>query len=373
MQIPDEKKAKTVSMTLTQSCNLSCRYCYEHFKTSNPMDFDIAYSIINNELNRKDDYELVVLDFFGGEPFLQFELIKNLVEKVRTEEWEHEYIFSCCTNGTLVHGEIQNWLIENSDCFVCVLSYDGTKEMQNINRSNSAGMIDLDFFLTQYGDEAVKMTVSPDTLSMLAEGVIFLQERGFEVSCNPAYGVDWSDKKNTQLLERELNKLTDYYIDNPELTPCSMLDMGIDTVAFGTDKIFRFCGCGIDMVSYDVDGKPYPCHLFMPLSAGMEKAAKASEIIFYDEEIPTELIEDKCKNCIIKSVCPTCYGSNYILFDDIYKHDDSYCILTKIIIKARSYFKGKQWELGQLKLSYEDEQMLLKSILIIQENLVTDN
>jgi radical SAM protein with 4Fe4S-binding SPASM domain len=320
-------------------------------------------------LRKNDDNELVLLDFFGGEPFLEFDLIKKLVASVKSKKWDNNYFFFVDTNGTLIHGDIQDWLIENTDCFSCGLSYDGTYEMQNINRCNSADMIDLDFFLKQYAKEDIKMTVSPETLHMLADGVIFLHEKGFEISCNLAYGVDWSDKSFPEILERELKKLIEYYIENPDITPCSMLNMGIETIAYGTDKIFRYCGCGLDMTAYDVDGKSYPCHLFMPLSAGKKKAARAGELTFYDEEIPIELIEDKCKKCVIKSICPTCYGSNYISFRDIYKHDDSYCKLIKIIMKARSYFKGKQWELGRLKLSHENEQMLLKSILMIQENL----
>jgi len=333
------------------------------------MDFACAYKIISKELSKSDDYDIVVLDFFGGEPFLQFDLIKGLVAAVNAKEWDCDYIFFATTNGTLVHGEIQDWLIENRSCFACGLSYDGTKEMHNTNRCNSADIIDLDFFLKHYGDEDIKMTVSPETLPTLAEGVMYLHDMGFEVSCNLAYGVDWSTAAFSGNLERELNKLIDYYIGNPGVIPCSMLNMGIDTVVFGTDKKFRYCGCGIDMVAYDVDGKPYPCHLFMPLSAGAEKAEKASDLFFYDREIPLELVEEKCRSCVIQSVCPTCYGLNYIAFGDIYRHDDAYCNLTKIITKARSYFKGRQWESGQLVLSKEDEKTLLKSILTIQEYL----
>jgi radical SAM protein with 4Fe4S-binding SPASM domain len=267
-----------------------------------------------------------------------------------------------------VHDEIQDWLIDNVDCFTCILSYDGNANMQNINRSSSAGMIDLDFFLKYYGCEDIKMTVSPNTLPMLAEGVISLHKKGFGVSCNLAYGVDWTDKALSSVLETELQKLIDYYITNPNVSPCSMLNMGIETVAYGNDKLFRFCGCGIEMAAYDVDGKVYPCHLFMPLAAG-SKAANASELFFYSEEIPLKHIEEKCRDCVIKTICPTCYGSSYIAYGDIYKRDEAYCTLIKIIVKARSFLKGRQWELGQLKLSHDDEQMLLRSILIIQDNL----
>ena len=365
----EERKIRTVIITLTNSCNLSCSYCYEEFKHSGSMSFDVAYEIISRELNKPGDFDLILLDFFGGEPFLQFKLITRIVASVKARVWKNDYLFHADTNGTLVHGEIREWLIANSDCFVCGLSYDGTKEMQNVNRSNSADMIDLDFFLKQYCNEGIKMTVSPETLSMFGEGVLYLHSKGAEVSCNLAYGVDWSAGLLEETLENELTKLIDFYVEHPEITPCSMLNMEIDAVAFGTEKMFRYCGCGIEMVAYDIDGKPYPCHLFMPLSAGVIKAAKVSELTFHEGEIPIEYIEEKCRGCVIKSVCPTCYGSNYITFGDINRHDDQYCKLTKIIIKARSYFKGRQWELGQLQLSNEDEKVLLRSIITIQDNL----
>ena len=65
----------------------------------------------------------------------------------------------------------------------------------------------------------VKMTISRETLPTMAEGVIYAHKRGFEVSCNLAYGIDWSDPDNVAILDRELHKLIDFYIANPQITP----------------------------------------------------------------------------------------------------------------------------------------------------------
>ena len=78
--------------------------------------------------------------------------------------------------------------------------------MHNINRSNSYDDIDLDFFLEMYPAQDVKMTISKDTLPNLAEGVIELHHKGFLVSCNLAYQIDWSAEENVEILNRELNK-----------------------------------------------------------------------------------------------------------------------------------------------------------------------
>ena len=101
----------------------------------------------------------------------------------------------------------------------------------------------------------------------------------------------------------------------------------------------------------------------------MEKAKESLSLKFYNEEIPQELVEEKCLKCVAQAICPTCYGANYAATGNMYHHDDNYCELTKIIIKARSYFKAMQWQKGQLHLSNEELVHLLNSIKIIQEEL----
>lgn len=78
-----------------------------------------------------------------------------------------------------------------------------------------------------------------------------------------------------------------------------MLNMGIYNVGLEQDEAFRYCGAGYSMRSYDVDGRVYPCQFFMPLSVGEDKAQKANEIVFPSEEIPKELLDDKCRSCIV--------------------------------------------------------------------------
>ena len=65
----DEPKIKAVSITLTQSCNLACVYCYEQHKSSQIIPVDTAKRIIDKELAGCDNYDHIELDFFGGEPF----------------------------------------------------------------------------------------------------------------------------------------------------------------------------------------------------------------------------------------------------------------------------------------------------------------
>ena len=223
-------KRKYLTITLTESCNLSCTYCYENHKSLRCMNIDTLEKIIKNEMCSNDGFSEVEIGLFGGEPFIKFDLIKEIYEYIKILNSSKKYIFFASTNGTLVHGEIKEWL-KSHPYFVCGLSYDGTPEMTNVNRSNSANKIDLSFFKEQYPNQPVKMTISKETLPHLSEGVIFLQRKGFDVSCNLAYGIDWSDNINKEKLENELMKLVEFYLNNPELKPCSMLDMSISNIA----------------------------------------------------------------------------------------------------------------------------------------------
>ena len=208
-------------------------------------------------------------------------------------------------------------------------------------------------------------------LPNLAEGVIFLHEKGFKVSCNLAYNIDWSDESNKEILQRELMKLIEFYLEHPEIKPCLMLDMPITNVSsvHEKNKFVRFCGAGVSTTAYHIDGTAYPCQFFMPLSVGTEKAKESLSLKFYNSEIPEELIEEKCLKCVVQSICYTCYGANYAATGNMYRHDDNYCELTKIIVKARSYFKAMQWQKGQLHLSEGETMQLLNSIRIIQTEL----
>ena len=364
-----ELRTKTVTLTLTESCNLACSYCYEHHKSQKKMNLPQAKQIIDFELSNMDGFDNLEFDLFGGEPFLEFDLVKEITDYICLKKGDIPCTVFASTNGTLVHGDIQTWLTEHSGCFICGLSLDGTRDMHNVNRSDSYDSIDLNFFLKMYPEQDVKMTISKETLPDLAEGVIDMQQKGFLVSCNLAYGIDWSDPQNTEILNRELHKLIDFYLEHPDIEPCSMLAMGISNVGSFEEHAVRYCGAGKYMRAYDVDGRDYPCQFFMPLSVGEEKACAVKDIKFPDEYLPEELLDEKCKTCVVRSACPNCFGSNYASTGSIYSRDDNLCRLTKIVMKARSYFRAKQWELGQLHESPDELQTLLRAIVNIQEKL----
>ncbi len=365
---------RTITLTLTENCNLSCIYCYEHNKANNSMTFETAKKIIDKHLTN-DTNERVIIDFFGGEPFLEFPLIKQIVDYVETSQKNNKYqnkkiVFFATTNGTLIHNEIKQWLLSKPH-FICGLSLDGNKKMHDLNRCNSFDQIDLDFFLTRYPTQGIKMTLSEKSLPHLAEGVIFCHSKGFIIHCNLACGIDWNKTKHKKELEKQLSILINYYLNNPQIEPCSILNYDIKRVGFeNTEKtIKKWCGTGTHMHTYDVNGNAYPCQFFMPMSCGAEKAKQAKNITFIDE-VPLTMLDQKCQTCLLNPCCPTCYGANYFSTGDIYKKDDGECILQKTIFKANAYFYAKKWEHNLLKKEDEkSETAILNAILKISEEL----
>lgn len=328
------------------------------------MSFETAREIIDREIN-DDNYEEYEIDFFGGEPFLEFELIKKVFDYTITTYPRKLLLFTATTNGTLVYGEIQEWLQKRAKMFCCGLSLDGTKRMHDINRCNSFDRIDIEFFRRTWPEQEMKMTVSQETLPYLSEGIMFMHERGYAFTVNLAFDIDWSKSDNEQILERELVKLIDYYLANPDTVPCTLLNIPIWKVAIDeTKNSFRQCGAGIEMVSYDYDGKGYPCQFFMPLSIGRERAKQAESIVF-PENVSKDDFHDECGNCMAIEICHTCYGANYAATGNIFSKDKNWCKLQKIIFKANAYFASKKFENGTLQCSDAELPYMLKSVVML--------
>lgn len=360
---------KDVTLTITEACNLNCVYCYENHKSKHEMTFETAKKILDYELIVNDGKTQVTIDFFGGEPFMNFELIQKICNYVWDRDWPKQYIFFATTNGTLIHGNIKNWITQNKDRFWLGLSIDGNEYMQNINRCNSFSQIDLDYFLREWPEQAVKMTISRETLPHLADGCIYLHEKGFKVTCNLAYGLDWSDAICQQILSEQLMELIDYYVEHPNIAPCSMLDRRIDGFMEKRSEFHKWCGAGTDMRVYSTFGEYFPCQFFMPLSIGIEQAELSHKIDFGNDDV---LRDSMCDGCILIPICPTCYGSNYARTGDISKKDKSECELNKLTILANSYFRYRllnRYTDEELGITIYDRKRLTDAIVAIQNHM----
>lgn len=329
-------KKKEVMLILTEGCNLACSYCFEHYKTHKNMDFETAKRIIDQEMTSEDGTEECQFTMFGGEPFLEFDLIRKIYDYIEKNisTWNKRAFIFVNTNGTLTNEEAKEWLEKRKKYIVCGLSLDGTKEMHDRNRSGSFDKIDLEFYKKCWPGQLVKMTVSKETLPMLAEGVMFIHELGYGCGCTFAYGIEWSQRL-IEVLEEQLEILVNYYIDHPEVKLCKILDIDFAGILKTPQTNFKRCGAGTAMKAYDTEGNLYPCHTFSPVGLG-EEAAR-----FINYKLPeTDIVdEEHCIQCKYYLICPTCYGANYIYTGSVSKRSQWLCEFFKLCVKASAHIQ----------------------------------
>ena len=354
-------KQKVIMLLITYKCNLRCSYCYEPKVSNFKMSIEKAKHIIQEQIDGLDEkYETVEIQFMGGEPLLEFPLIKECAEWLWiTPITDKKIILFAPTNGTLLTAEMKAWFEKNKDRFNLGLSFDGDMAMQNANRSSSFNNVDLDFFVKTWPDQSVKMTISPDTISNMAEGVMFLHRKGFKyISADLAMGnsIEWT-KEKLVIYKTELKKLVEFYLANPQLIPFSMLRVDVNSIMHINAATHKTCSCGEDMVCVDWTGKAYACHLFSPVTISMEKAAKAAKTIDFKDHLCFN--NGKCAKCILNTVCTHCYGMNYVCSDDINTPSPFHCRAFKLQFVANC-----RYQLQIAKRNGEDDAILRINKLI---------
>jgi uncharacterized protein len=378
-------------LIVSYNCNLNCIYCYIHNKSffdnthrqngvdieddivplkapqGKTMPVDIAQRAIIDIFKEGNTigYDEIEIDFVGAEPLTVYENLKYICEWFWSNEWSKPNIFFATTNGTLLDDEMKNWFYLNRNRFVLGLSCDGNIKTQNINRSDSGLSIDYDFFLNTWPDQPLKMTISENTVGYLSENIIYLQERGFLLNANPANGMNSWQESHIKEYGRQLIKLLQYYLRNPEMPPSSLFSIGLPAILDSFHmKSTKYCGAGEGYDIIDVDGERYPCHMFSPLVLSESRLELIDNIDFSR----TESFEDiKCRDCILKKICPSCYGLNFKTYGDPAIREKILCEL--FILQVMANCKYHIYKLsGKKNISFE-EQQTAKAVKLIYDKL----
>ncbi|MBQ3452364.1 MAG: 4Fe-4S cluster-binding domain-containing protein [Selenomonadaceae bacterium] len=319
-------RRRTCMLMVTHACNLNCSYCYETHKKNAYMDVNLAKEIILREaqfVNDSDQFDELQIDFMGGEPLMNFPLIKEIVEWLEGDVISVPWICFATTNATLLTDEIKAWLREHKNSFTLGASYDGTSKMQSTNRGTEKHNMDLAFFREVWSHQPLHMTISKETLPTLAEGVLDIQAKDQKVEASLAQGVNWTID-DALMYREQLCILKDTYLKNTALTPFNRLTRFVNVYdAPATEKTQKkWCGTGKGMATYDIDGKKYGCHMFTPLVLGKDKALPADAV---EWDSPESNADDYCKNCVLRFFCPTCPGFNYKYRGHLAVRDKRWC------------------------------------------------
>lgn len=364
------KEIRKIVLIITQACNLACVYCYEQYKSNQQMDFQLAQRIIDGEIEKFGDTHLLTIEFFGGEPFLKFDLIKSVFNYVQERYHTYNIRFCATTNGTLLSSEVTSWLAKHKDVFECTLSLDGTEEMHNVNRPYRDGQgsysdINIDFFVQTYTDPRAKMTVSKMTLPNLFDGVKHIEHLGFWPVVDLAAVENYWTLDEMRIFEQQLDLLVNHYSDNLNLPICRMLDYDLRRVFIDKKEAFQYCGAGRNMITYDIDGNWYPCMALAPVSQGQN----ADQFVCEDFKTFEFREGNICKNCDLLRLCRNCYAANYNQTGDVQKQTQVQCMFNRMTIFASAKIQYNRIikNVKTASVLDSDNELVLKAIWRIQE------
>lgn len=289
------------------------------------MSLGIALRVVREELvfAEENGYNVLHITFMGGEPFLNFPVIKCAFEWLEQQNSTVRVEAAVTTNGTVLTPEIKTWLTDRVDRFKVQLSYDGSDSIQARNRS--AIPLDLEFFSKTYPQQGVHITVEKLSLAGLSARVLVLLRRGIRCSINLACGTLWSED-DALIYMKELRSLGEACLSarlGMEWVP--VLSRSLEGVGSPLTNHGRCRDCE-DFNCVDVDGRRYPCHLFSPLVLGEEGGISMAQ---YEKDEDFRCLggrsDDICRQCPLCSYCPTCYGFNYLFAGDTSRRDYSVC------------------------------------------------
>lgn len=355
---------KAMCLHVAHDCNIRCKYCF-----ASQGDFEGDRSLMSLETGKKALEFLVdnsgnrrnlEVDFFGGEPLMNFEVVKQLVDYGRELEKgkNKNFRFTITTNGVLLNEENTAYINENMDNVV--LSIDGRKEVNDKMRYTISGDGTYDIIIPKFknlvekrGDKTyyVRGTFTKFNTDF-AKDVIHLADQGFNLtSIEPVvsephhdYTLQDSDMKTVfaqydelaeELIKRS-GKENDFKFFH------FMLDLSQGPCVI---KRVSGCGAGSEYVAVTPDGEVYPCHQFVGNKDFLMGNVNFGEI---DRTLNSSFKEahvynkEKCKKCWAKFYCSGgCHANAYNFNNDIFVPYDLGCEMEMKRLECSIYIQAK--------------------------------
>lgn len=261
---------------ITKRCNLRCTYCFVQNRASRQQSMEelTAKKMIDflfGEISGKT----IHLAFFGGEPLIEYQLLKNIVHYAEdsSRSINKNISFSIVTNGILIDNEKLSFFRKHN--IKIILSCDGDRESQNKHRlfPNGTGTFDIlnkkVAAISRLKNSCARITFTSDTINKIFNNVLYLYNAGFKnIGCSPVDQRNWTEKE-IQTIMRELKKVGEFWLqkhkNGEELYIRPLIDYF--ELIENPNQNFRIhmhkCWAGKWGVAIDVDGEIYPCHRFV--------------------------------------------------------------------------------------------------------------
>ena len=284
--IEDFKKRPTVVKALclhiAHDCNLACQYCFaeegEYHGRRALMSFEVGKKALDFLIANSGSRRNLEVDFFGGEPLMNWQVVKDLVRYGREQEKIHNknFRFTMTTNGMLIDEDVIDFC--NKECHNVVLSLDGRKEVHDRFRKDYAGRGSYDAivpkfqeFVRKRGDKGYYMRGTYTHFNTdFTNDIFHMADLGFtELSMEP---VVCKPDDPSALTEADLPILKEQYeILAKEMLKRDREGRGFTFYHYMIDltggpciyKRISGCGSGTEYMAVTPWGDLYPCHQFV--------------------------------------------------------------------------------------------------------------
>nr|WP_312983845.1 radical SAM protein [Clostridioides sp.] len=332
----------------TKSCNLNCKYCYEHEnKETGNMCSDIEDKTLESikRIIVESNEDIHNIQFHGGEPLLNFKLIKRFVEEIEEVKGSATVKYGLTTNGTIWNSEIEKFLKKYKDSFkgYISISLDGNCKTHNRNRVYASNEETFDKVLeTSYKMRAIferlrcRVTVAPNTIENLFDNIKYLSDLGFKqiAVAFDLFSKEW-DENHIVLIEQQYKKTLNYWKEFASQTEISIVDEVI------RDR--RNLGICHPNKHFYIDGLIYPCTFVV----GLNDYSIGNVINGIDNKKVEEIVKigyidnNGCEKCNNKKSCSSnrCKLINKVATGDYYTPPTISCVLENIQIKNMNNFK----------------------------------
>ena len=344
-------EVKALCLHICHDCNLRCKYCFAdegaYHAAREMMNLETAKKAIDFLIQNSGKRKVLEVDFFGGEPLMNLDVIKATVAYAKEEAAKRgkRFLFTTTTNGLLLDDDAIEFL--NAEMENVVLSLDGRKEVHDAVRKtvNGKGSFDavidkIKKFVRIRGDKHyyVRGTFTAKNLDF-SKDVLFLADQGFtSLSVEPVV-TDIPDlqikEEHLPVIEQEYEKLCDEYIRREaEGKGFSFFHFHIDLEG-GPSRQKRGSarGAGNEYFSVVPGGDIYPCHQFAgeaKWKMGNVFEGKLDEKIRDLFATSCLFTREKCGDCFAKFICSGgCNANNYHYNGDINKPYELTCAMMK--------------------------------------------
>lgn len=358
---------KALCLHISHDCNLACRYCFagegEYHGERAFMSFEVGKAALDFLIANSGNRRNLEVDFFGGEPLMNFEVVKQLVAYGREQERLHgkRFRFTLTTNGTLITDEVMEFA--NREMDNVVLSIDGRKEVNDRMRPFPNGNGSYDIIVPKFIRFAdsrnqekyyVRGTFTHNNLDF-AEDVLHLADLGFQqISVEPVVA---APEDPYAIRDEDLEQIfAEYDKLAAEMAKRINTEKAFHFFHFMIDleggpcvaKRLSGCGSGTEYLAVTPWGDLYPCHQFVgkeqfkmgTVFTGVENTPLQSEF-----KACNVYSKEKCRECFARFYCSGgCAANSYNFNKDINSVYEIGCELQKKRIECAIMLKAAQME-----------------------------